>query len=164
MRTINDIFNIILKETIILEEVKFKNNIDGIYLKLPGLDPTIGVNKSIVFDNKKYISVITEELGHHFTTSGDLTAECITYSDQINKYKKEFKARRWASDFLISDYEFEQALHSGASTMFDLEEYFGVTEGIIKYKIKSIYCNENKYKKIINNFKLHEFKYESCNI
>ena len=90
MKNINDIYNLIEEENIILEEVNFKqSNIEGIYFKVPGLSPTIGINKNIVTDTRKYISVLAEELGHHFTSIGDLSAECVTYTQKINKSKQE---------------------------------------------------------------------------
>lgn len=165
MRNINDIFNIITKENIIFEEVKFKNGIEGIYFKIPGLNPTIGIKDAIVNDNsKKYISVLAEELGHHFTTLGDLTAECFVYSDKIYRSKQERKARMWAANYLISDSEFVQALHTCKSTVEDMSEHFNVTEEIIKYKILSISLNELKYMQIRKNFKCMDIQYNSCAI
>lgn len=163
MKNLKDIFNIIDKENIILEDkVNLKYGIEGIYLKLPGLNPTIGVSSSIVHNSKKYISVLAEELGHHFTTMGNLTAECITYNEKLYKCKKEKKARMWAANFLISDAEFVQALYNCESNMQEMSDYFNVTEEIIKYKILSITLNELKYIDIKETFKCKEIPYYAC--
>ena len=164
MRTINDLYKIIDNENIILEEVNFKNNIEGIYFKVPELNPTIGINKSIVGNSKKYISVLAEELGHHFTTTGDLTAECITYSEKLMKNKEEFKARRWASDFLIVDCELQAALQYPVNNLDTLSDYFNVSIEILQMKILTLSYNEIKFKNFKEEFKSHDLQYQSCNI
>lgn len=162
MKNLSNIFEIISKENIILEETKLKYGIEGIYFKVPGLNPIIGIKNTIVNDSKKYISILAEELGHHFTTWGDLTAECFTYSDRLYKCKKERTARMWAANYLISDAEFVQALYACKSTMQEMCDYFNVTEEIVKYKIISISLNELKYIRIVNEFKCKEVQYYSC--
>lgn len=164
MITINDLYKIIDKENIILEEVSFKNNIDGIYFKVLGLEPTIGINKKILSNSDKYLSTIAEELGHHFTTIGDLTVECFTYSDKLLRNKQEFKARRWAANFLISDEELQLALQYPFSNMASLCEHFNVTEEIIRMKILTLSFNDIKLKKFKEEFKIHDTQYDSCDI
>lgn len=94
MKILSKIYSLIEDENIELEEVYFKSsNIEGIYFKVSGMNPIIGINKELLTDTRKYISVLAEELGHHLTSSGDLTSECITYADKLNKSKQEKKAR-----------------------------------------------------------------------
>lgn len=164
MKDIFDLFNIINKEKIIFEEVNFKNNIDGIYYKDYDLDPIIGINNKIVSKHYKYKSILAEELGHHFTTVGDLTAECITYSDKIFRSKQELKAKRWAANYLITDYEFKEALLYPNNNINSLAEYFDVTEELIHIKIMNIKINDKTYIDFKNIFKNNYFKYDSCNI
>ncbi|OPJ63723.1 ImmA/IrrE family metallo-endopeptidase [Clostridium chromiireducens] len=165
MKNLNTIFEIIDNEQILLEETVFKHSrSEGLYFNIPGIPPTIGVDKSIVTCNYKYISILAEELGHHFTTLGDLIEDCQTYDEELLKNKKEQIAKLWAADFLISDEEFVQALHNCISTIPDMAEYFTVTEEIIKYKILSITLNEFKYNNIRNNFRTREIPYHTCAI
>ena len=165
MKNLNDIFKIVNDEHIILEEFDLTyKRIDGIYFKVPGLNPTIGIEKTIVNNRCKYLSTLSEELGHHFTTVGDLTAECVLYSDKIQRDKKEHKAKLWAADFLISDEEFVQALSSCISNIYDMSNYFNVTHEIIQYKILSIYRNEDKYIKMRSHFMKRDIPYNSCSI
>ncbi|WP_186430914.1 ImmA/IrrE family metallo-endopeptidase [Clostridium sp. BSD9I1] len=145
MKNLEQIYEIIEEEGILLEEVNLTYKyIEGIYLKLPGLPSTIGINKSICNNSKKLLSVLAEELGHHFTSFGDLTTECFTYSDEIKLSKQEKKARLWAANFLISDEEFVQALSYDITSLYDLSEHFYVTEEIIRYKFYSISICEKK--------------------
>ena len=125
---------------------------------------TVVIEKSIASYSFIYISLLAEELGHHFTTSGNLLDDCNTYSEELQKNKKEKNAKLWAADFLISDDEFVQALYNCISNIPDMAEYFNVTEEIINYKILSITLNELKYINIRNNFKTREIPYNSCAI
>lgn len=86
------------------------------------------------------------------------------YSDKILKDKNELKAKTWASNFLITDKEFVQALNNCIVSKYEMAEYFNVTEEIINYKISSIISNEDKYMNIRKNFMLKEIQYNSCNI
>ncbi len=163
MRKLNLIFHIINKEHIILEELKINTtDIDGIYIKLPNIPPTIAVKSSLQNNSNKYISILSEELGHHFTTTGDLTIKSKNYSERLYKSKKERKAKIWAANFLISDSEFVHALNSCVISIPEMAEHFHVTEEIINYKISSIISDEIKYNNIRNTFRLNEIPYYSC--
>lgn len=161
MRTLTDIFEIIEKEHIIIEEVDLQNNIDGIYLKIPDLYPIIGVSTSIINDNKKYISTLAEELGHHFTSLGDLTAEYFTYSDRILRAKQEYKARRWAANFLISTNDLIHALSSSITSLSDLSNYFSVSCELIKIKIISLNLDISSIT-VLDCIKDNEILYNQC--
>lgn len=165
MKNITDIYNLIEQEHIILEEVNFKqNNIEGIYFKAPGLSPTIGINKNIVPDTRKYTSVLAEELGHHFTSTGDISTECVTYTQKINKSKQEKRARLWAANYLISDEEINRAILQNIGNIYTLSIHFNVTEEILKYKLLSIYLKEDKYNNIKLSIKDKEVTYDCCNL
>lgn len=165
MDKINIVFNIINTQNIIIEETNFKNSkAKGLYLKLNDFPPIIALDKSILSYRSLFLSILAEELGHHFTTQGDLLKDSNSYSDKLIKNKKENLAKKWASNFLISDEEFVQALNSCISNHFDLCDYFDVTEEILNYKILSIMHDEIKYKSIVNNFMLKEVQYHACNI
>lgn len=161
MKNLNDIFEIIITENITIEEVEFKNNIDGIYLKMPNLAPIIGIRSSIANNNNKYISILAEELGHHFTTIGDLTTECFTYSDRIIRTKQECRARRWAANYLISNEDLVHALRNSISSIYDLSDYFSVTKELIEIKIKSLQLDESSAI-IFKCIKDNEFLYNQC--
>ncbi|AWK52241.1 Zn peptidase [Clostridium beijerinckii] len=165
MNKLNDIFEIIKKENIILEETHIQHkDTKGIYFNVPGIPPTIGISKSIINDRCMYLSILAEELGHHFTTLGDLTVKSSNYSEKLQKNKKENTAKLWAADFLISDEDFVQALYNCISTPCDMCDHFNVTDEILNYKILSIIYDEVKYTNIKNNLKLREIPYNCCTI
>lgn len=165
MKKINDIYKIIEKENIIYEETNLKNvHSKGIYLKIEDINPIIAIEESIVKYTSLYVSILTEELGHHFTTRGNLLESSKNYSEKLEKNKKENIARNWAANFLISDDEFVQALNSCISSRWDMCEYFTVTNEVLQHKILSIIHDEDKYFKIRNDFRLKEIQFEACNI
>lgn len=165
MKTLYDILNLIKAENILLEEYKNLNINKGIYLNILGLPSIIGISPELALNNhKKYKSLLSEELGHHFTTNGNLINIPKNYYERLSNSKKEIKARRWAADYLISNNDFIDALNNCISNIYNMSEYFDVTEELIKYKIKSILTNEELYKKIKNNFMLKEIPYMYCNI
>lgn len=128
MEVLEKIYKIIEEEGIIVEEVKLKYYyMDGIYFKVPGLSPTIGIRKSILTDSKRLISALAEELGHHFTSYGDLTAECFVYSEIIQKSKQERKARQWATEFIMPYDKLIKAIKEGYQSVEELSDYFNVT-------------------------------------
>lgn len=165
MKSLSDIYSLIEDENIALEEVYFKaSNIEGIYFKVSGMNPIIGIHKNLLTDTRKYISVLAEELGHHFTSSGNLTSECITYSDKLNRSKQEKKARIWAANFLISDNEIIGAILQNVNTIYRLSLHFNVTKEIIKYKLLSIYLKEDKFKISKLMIMEDEIIYNSCSV
>ncbi len=166
MQQLIKLLNIIYKEKIILEDIKSSSQYapDGIYFNIPGFPPVIGIKSSIFYASPKYISTLGEEVGHHFTTLGNLTIASKNYSEKLLKNKKERQAKTWASNFLVSDTEFVQALNDCKSTTEEMAEHFNVTEELIKYKIDSIVSDEVKYNNIKKDFMKREIPYNSCMI
>lgn len=161
---LKNVFKIIYREKIILEEIN-SSTLDGIYVKCPDTAPIIGVKAGLDTNNsKKYISTLCEELGHYFTTYGNLTCTRKTYLEKLNRDKKENLAKLWAANFLISDSEFVNALNNCVVTYSDMAEYFNVTEEMVNIKVKSIISDEDKYNSIKTNFKNKEIQYQACYI
>lgn len=165
MKKLKELFKIIEKENIVYEETNYKSkNSPGIYLNVPGIPPTIGISKSIISNRNKYLSILAEELGHHFTSVGNLTITSRNYSEKLMKNKQEHRAKSWAANFLISDEEFEKALCNCISTPSDICDSFNITDEILKYKIRSIVVDENRYKRIRSALMKKEVSYNSCEI
>lgn len=165
-KNIIDIFKIINQENILLIDNFSLRSFDskGIYINIPNHPPTIGIDKDIIYYNSIYMSILSEELGHHFTTGGNLVKEPQDYSESVEKEKKELKAKKWASNFLVSDAEFVKALYDCLSNKDEMCEHFNITNELLEIKILSIIHNEEKYKKIRSEFKKKEIQYEACNI
>lgn len=163
MKTLDDLYKLINKENIVLDENwNASSDLSGIYVKLPSCPPVIAINKSIK-DRKKLCSIISEELGHYYTTYGDLTDQ-EGKNKKVQAIKMENRAKKWAADFLMSDEELMQALMNCISNRCDLCEYFNATDELLKYKLCSILEDENKYNDIKNKLKMHDVAYSACEI
>ncbi len=163
MKKLKELFQIIERENIIFEEINTKyTTSSGIYLNTPGIPPTIGISKFILDNRCKYLSILAEELGHHFTSLGNLTIESKNYSKKLMKNKQEHKAKSWAANFIISDEDFIQSLYDYICTSCDMCEHFNVTDEMLEYKIASIIHDEVKYNNIRKNLMLREVPYNCC--
>lgn len=134
MNKLEKLFKIAEDNEIAIEYVKLPKNIYGIYYKDTGSTPAIGINRIIMNDERTLTCVLAEELGHHFTTVGDTTAECYCYIDRIMLDKTELKALRWAYTTLLTKEEIVQAIKE-CSCASECAEKLGVTEA---FYIKAI--------------------------
>ncbi|MCJ1774646.1 ImmA/IrrE family metallo-endopeptidase [Mammaliicoccus sciuri] len=79
---------------------------------------------------------LAEELGHHHLTYGDITDQKI-----LMNRKYELKARRYGYELLVSLDDLISAYKDGVHNMFEMSNYFDVSEGYIidvlnHYKMK----------------------------
>lgn len=85
---------------------------------------------------EKEKTVVAHECGHCFTG-----ATHTVYSSYDIIEKHEYKANKWAAHRLIPPDELAQALRDGYTEIWQLADYFGVTEDFIN-KTLSIYRSE----------------------
>ena len=88
-------------------------------------------SENIMMIDKKMLSsekrcTIGEELGHHFTSSGDIIDQ-----NKIVNIKQERKARVWGYENLVPLHLLAQAINYPCQSKYDLAEYFHVTEDYI---------------------------------
>lgn len=111
-------------------EASFKGHAKGYYC-----DSFIVINNKIETDAEKKC-VLAEELGHYYTTSGNILDKSIT------SIKQEHIARRWASEKLIDMISFIDAFELGISGRQELAEFLDVTEEFLE---ESIMYYKQKY-------------------
>lgn len=70
--------------------------------------------------------VLAEELGHHFTTSGDILEQ-----SSISDKKQEQRARLWAYDKMIGLQGIIAAYKHGCTSLHEMAEFLEVTEGFL---------------------------------
>lgn len=80
---------------------------------------------------------LAEELGHHYTTVGDITAQ-ITIEDQ----KQEYKARLWAYNRLIGLQGILSAYKANCHTLNEIAEHLEVSE---EFLAEALECYRKKY-------------------
>lgn len=81
--------------------------------------------------------VLAEELGHHYTTVGNILDQNAT-----NNRKQEYRARLWAYNKLIGLRGIISAHNSGCKSMSDVADYLDVTESFLQ---EALLCYKQKY-------------------
>jgi len=136
----------ISNENIQLNYSKLNDEILGCYYSIDGLD-LIVVNESIMSDAKLLNCVIAEELGHYYTTHGNCAPySCNSSNDKISHSRVEFRALKWAVNFLIPTKDLLRYISVDFNVnKFDLSDYFDVTESFIMSKFYYLSLNKSQY-------------------
>lgn len=99
----------------------------GLYDNRPGEPPVIFLHKKIRHNRCLLRCILAEELGHHFTSSGNLLA--FARSDKKAIFlKQERLAVWWAVQHLIPMDKLIETVNSGLFSIWELAEHFDVTE------------------------------------
>ena len=131
-----DLLAIAEYEGIEIHEIELPERIKGLYY-----DNSIVINKRLL-TNKERKCVLAEELGHFFTSIGDI----LNLKIESNK-KQEIRARNWAIQKLVPFDELILAHQQGYVSVYELAEYFDVTEDFMK---EAILFYQRKYKYLDN--------------
>ncbi len=124
-------------EQIKVEYFSFNDPLKGIYYVEAGMPPIIGLDYSLNDSIPLLRSVMAEELGHHFTSVGIcMPKEFYNYAARQHIDKAEYKALRWAANYLISDDALLDALREVLDGVSTLAEYFMVTPEIVRLRLK----------------------------
>lgn len=126
---------IVRNEKIQLGYFPFTFPLRGIYIEDVG-GCYIGLASSIETEAERR-SVLAEELGHHFTSTGD-AVRCYTYAQKLHQSKIERKAMMWACNFLIPEQDLLSALKEGIKTRYELADYFNVTEPFMQFRLNML--------------------------
>ena len=126
-----------------LEQEAFKDNvkIHDYYLgeeSLKGIyiDGNIAINTSVNNTTEK-ICVLAEELGHHYTSVGN-----ILIMEDLSNRKQERQARLWGYNKLIWLTGIVNAFESGCQSAYETAEFLEVT---VEYLQECIDCYRDKY-------------------
>lgn len=119
------------KEGLEIQEKQFQsNNIKGLYA-----DGIIALNSSIETQAEK-LCVLAEELGHHYTTVGNILDQ-----SRLENRKQERRARAWAYNRLVGIVGLINAYRHGVRNMHELAEFLGVSEQFLKEALR-YYCEK----------------------
>lgn len=125
------------------EELLKNADSEGLIVKekdIPGYGGRIYKNRIAIHKglktNAEKACVLSEELGHHYTTSGNI----IDMQD-IRNVKQERKARVWAYDELIGLTGLIRAFERCCQSRYEVADFLGVTEEFLSdalnyYKVK----------------------------
>lgn len=96
----------------------------------------IAIRKDIETQAEKSC-VLAEELGHHYTSSGDILDQ-----DNIMKQKQEYRARLYGYNLKIGLTGLIRAYKSGCRNLYEMAEFLDATE---EYLREAIRCYRSKY-------------------
>ncbi len=121
------------EDTVTVFEKKLSRRIKGLYS-----DGIVWINKKLSNTEKR--EVLAEELGHHFTTAGQILDQST-----IQNRKQELRARNWAYKKLVPLNKIIQA----HKNRYELAEFLNVTEKFLDEALKR-YIEEYGYFKEVN--------------
>lgn len=142
MSRYNTLIEIAEENNILICEKHFKSNAKGLCK-----GNKIGISKEL--NSTEKTCVLAEELGHYFTTTGNIL-------DQSNKnnIKQERKARVWGHNYLIKIEDLIQAALDGCRNLYETAEYLEITE---EYLLDAIHSFREHYGIVcrIGNYKIY---------
>lgn len=109
---------------------------DSVRIKGLYCNGAIALNRSVKSIKEK-ACILAEELGHHYTTSGNI----IDQSKAENR-QQEYKARLWAYDRQVGLLGIVNAYEAGCQNSYDMAEYLDVTEAFLQ---DALICYKQKY-------------------
>lgn len=132
------LINLAEKHKVIIDEYPLGEELRAIYLKIRELEnPIIFLNKNLSYCSPETRCVLSEEIGHYFTTIGNAIYQHKNYSDALKVNKIEKAALRWAGNFLIPNIELYQVLQYGQPSIYELANIFNVTEEFMRTRLQT---------------------------
>ncbi len=131
-----DMFKIAFNAGIRIEYWDFSPPLEGIYLAIPNLPPVIGISNRLCECGPNFRCVLAEELGHHFCTVGNtLPQQFYHYRNRLCVSQSEYRALKWAAEYLMPEDELGEAFHSGCIEAWSIAEWFNVTEEMVRFRL-----------------------------
>ena len=124
------------KDGIDVIEGNFSKNIKGLYC-----DGTVAIKKDISTTEKA--CVLAEELGHHYTTVGNILDQSKT-----ENRKQERRARLWAYRKMFDLIDLVSAYKHGCRIRFEIAEYLEVTESFLQEALDTYKEKYGPYTKV----------------
>lgn len=91
----------------------------------------IAIRKDIPTQTEK-ACVLAEELGHYYTSSGDITNQSI-----VSNRKQELRARMYGYNLNVGLMGIAKAFETGCRNLYEMAEFLDVTEEYLKEAIES---------------------------
>lgn len=115
----------------------FAPPLEAVYWSAPRLEipPVIGLSRSLFSSRAHFRTVLAEELGHHFTSARDgLPKTFFHYKDRLEVKREEYRALKWAANFLIPRDKLREAVKKGIREDWELAEHFEVDEELVRFR------------------------------
>lgn len=112
-----------------------KEDLKGFYI-----DGNVAINTS-VNNNAERICILAEELGHHYTSYGNILDQT-----SLDNRKQEFRARVWAYQKIITMDKLISAHQKGCRNSYEIAEELDITE---EFLLEGINVFKQKYPAVI---------------
>lgn len=122
------LFDLIAQEGILLEFEALPPPLLGLYDNRPGDPPVIVIHKKNRHHRRLLRCILAEELGHHYTSAGNLMAFARSTAYRHQVMKQERAALWWATRRLIPLDKLVHTVNKGILVTYELAERFDVTE------------------------------------
>lgn len=131
------LLGLVEEEGIYLIHWNFTPPVNGFYYQEAGSMPAIGIANHIKDNTPLYTCVLAEELGHYYTSTGaHLPVARFSYTQRLTISRTEYIAQKWAALQLMPAEKVRQALASGIREVWELAEEFGVTEDLVRFRMR----------------------------
>ena len=132
MITLDDALDLACREGLEVRYHNFTLPLVGIAACYPNRPPIIGLDKSLLQNCIKHKEVLTEEIGHVFTGTGNaVPRNHYVYRDKRAVMKCESQGLVWQVHYLIPYRELVSVMQSGQREMWQLAEYFEVSHRLM---------------------------------
>ena len=121
------------------ENIPFKSNLKGLYI-----DNNIALASSLQ-TSAEQACILAEELGHHYTTVGDILDQSIA-----ENRKQEHRARVWAYRNAIGLSDLVSAYKRGCQNRYEIAEYLNITESFLVGAIEDYKAQYGLFTKVDN--------------
>jgi hypothetical protein len=124
-------------ENIDIQHAELPANVSGLYDN-DGIDDPLIVINALLKTQSEQACVMAEELGHHYTSCGNLLTDSTV--DHTVIQQQELRAKRWATKKLVSIKAIIKAYDAGCQSLYEFSEYLEVTEDFFR-KALNQYAN-----------------------
>lgn len=121
------------EQNIDIRSANLPTNISGLYYS-NGTEKLIALNAALETQAEQ-ACVLAEELGHHYTSCGNLLTD--NEIDNTIIQQQELRAKRWATKRLVSIKNILNAYEHGCQSIHDFSEYLDVTEDFFRKSLKT---------------------------
>lgn len=144
MNKLEKLENEAFAKNIDIKKADLPENISGIYYSDGSYNILIAINSSLK-TRAEQTCIFAEELGHYYTSYGNLLLDPNVDRTLINQ--QETRAKRWAAKKLVPIRNIIEAFNNGSRSFYEMAEYLDVTVDFLHdvfHKYSEIY---GRYKK-----------------
>ena len=129
-----------------IERTKLPTNMKAFYYSDQDIDPVISIDYSV--DNQNEVAcVLAEEVGHYYTSSGNLLTDSDLHKSIVRK--QENIAKRWAFKYMVSLSDLINAHNASCQTLNEVAEFLNITEEFLRDAAQA-------YENIYGSYILHQ--------